>query len=146
MYEKSVNSIIRNVITYWLAAGFIEDEPKLLTCSIIQGCSSIESVLYLCCRYHKETLASQKFYQQAVVARIFKLAPSKSQSRLLDCLWSTALHTVSFVEFCSGQQRNRDRDINCVFNFLNDFKDRLCTQFFLSQCYLQCLSCTFGQN
>ena len=35
MYDKSVNSIIRNVITYWLAAGFIEDEPKLLTCSII---------------------------------------------------------------------------------------------------------------
>ena len=104
MYEKFVNSIISNVITYWLAAGFIEDEPKLLTCSIIQGCSSIESVLYLCCRYHKETLASQKFYQQAVVARIFKLAPSKSQSRLLDCLWSTALHTVSFIEFCSGQQ------------------------------------------
>ena len=78
MYEKFVNSIISNIITYWLAAGFIEDEPKLLTCSIIQGCSSIESVLYLCCRYHKETLAPQKFYQQAVVARIFKLAPSKS--------------------------------------------------------------------
>ena len=106
MYEKFVNSIISNIITYWLAAGFIEDEPKLLTCSIIQGCSSIESVLYLCCRYHKETPRSllEILLASSSSKNLQASSIQKSWSRLLDCLWSTALHTVSFIESCSGQQ------------------------------------------